>query len=98
MGIALHNYHDVHRTFPPGYRFLANSHTDTIGGVNVSILPHLEQANIFNKMELEQPWFKFRPDIASNDQRFRLHRLADFQSRRQQVPCFFSRFRLRRSE
>ncbi|MBD3673333.1 MAG: DUF1559 domain-containing protein [Planctomycetaceae bacterium] len=63
MGIALHNYHDVNRTLPPGYRFIANSSTDTIGGVNISILPYIEQATIKNQINVNLPWFMFPPEI-----------------------------------
>jgi len=65
MGIAMHNYHGVYQMFPPGYRFIAGSTTDTVGGVNLSLLPYLEQANVFNQVNFKQPWFMFSPDVAS---------------------------------
>jgi prepilin-type N-terminal cleavage/methylation domain-containing protein/prepilin-type processing-associated H-X9-DG protein len=64
MGIALHNYHDVHKKFPPGYRFMAGSTTDTIGGLTISILPYIEKANIKDKIDVTKPWFMFPPEIA----------------------------------
>ncbi|MFG0336033.1 MAG: DUF1559 domain-containing protein [Maioricimonas sp. JB049] len=64
LGLALHNYHDVHRTFPPGYRFIARSTTDTIGGLNISILPYIEKASIKDRIDVNTPWFLFPADIA----------------------------------
>lgn len=47
MGLALHNYHDVYNTFPPGV--IASS-----GGWGTSwymrILPYLDQAPLYNKL------------------------------------------------
>lgn len=64
IGIALHNYHDVHRTFPPGYRFMANSSTDTIGGPTVSLLAFLEQGNIDSQLDPTTPWYMQSSTIA----------------------------------
>ena len=51
IGLALHNYHDVHRCMPPG------AMKDTEGGTNspgfsflVMILPYIDQANIYNQL------------------------------------------------
>ncbi len=50
MGIALNSYHDSHRSFPSGYvmpgRLMWNG----------SLLPQIEQGNVFNTLELGQPW------------------------------------------
>ncbi|MEQ9411099.1 MAG: DUF1559 domain-containing protein [Fuerstiella sp.] len=64
LGLAMHNYHDVNRTFPPGYRFIAGSTTDTIGGPSVSILPYIEQAAIRDRIDVNLPWFMVSPDLA----------------------------------
>jgi prepilin-type N-terminal cleavage/methylation domain-containing protein/prepilin-type processing-associated H-X9-DG protein len=64
MILALHNYHDVNRTFPPGYRFVAGSSTNTIGGICISILPYIEQENIRKRINVKTPWFLFPPEIA----------------------------------
>jgi len=64
LGLALHNYHDVHQTFPPGYRFIAGSTTDTIGGLTISILPYIEQASIKDRIDVNTPWFLFPAEIA----------------------------------
>ncbi len=51
MGLALHNYHDQRGQFPPG------GERSEIGGYGPSwmvyILPHVEQANIYTKMEFK---------------------------------------------
>lgn len=46
VGIALHNYHDVARTFPPGSLF-----GDDEYGWACMILPYIEQANLYNKLD-----------------------------------------------
>jgi prepilin-type N-terminal cleavage/methylation domain-containing protein len=50
MGIALHNYHDVHRTFPSG--IVEPSHVLWTG----SLLPFLEQNNLFQSLNFSQRW------------------------------------------
>lgn len=50
MGIALHNYHDVHRRFPPAYvipvRLMWSG----------CILPQIEQGNLFQTLEFSKEW------------------------------------------
>ncbi len=46
IGIALHNYHDVARSFPAG-----SLYGDDEYGWACMILPYIEQANIYNKLE-----------------------------------------------
>ena len=65
LGIALHNYHDVYRSFPPGYRFVAGSTTDTIGGPSISLLAFIDQANIKSQIDPTVPWFMQSSKIAS---------------------------------
>lgn len=64
MGLALHNYHDVYKTLPPGYRFKPNSPTDGLGTANVSLLPYLEQANLQILIDPKTPWFLLTPRVA----------------------------------
>ncbi len=50
MGLALHNYHDLHRRFPAGIvqpNFLLWTG---------SLLPLVEQGNLFNTLDFSQPW------------------------------------------
>jgi prepilin-type N-terminal cleavage/methylation domain-containing protein/prepilin-type processing-associated H-X9-DG protein len=54
IGLALHNYHDTHATFPPGV--VHKSGNQAVAalasyGWGTFILPQLEQANIFNTMQ-----------------------------------------------
>ncbi|GAA4440085.1 DUF1559 domain-containing protein [Bremerella cremea] len=52
VGIALHNYHDVVRTLPPGSLRLTG-HGNSFW---VHILPHLEAGNVYDKIPAMQ-WF-----------------------------------------
>jgi len=51
MGVALHNYHDIVRAFPPGGTFpwptLLPTQLDPGGGWMFQILPYIEQQNVF---------------------------------------------------
>lgn len=54
IGIAMHNYHDTHRIFPPGG-------TETTDGKpyhswQTSLLPHMEHASLYNQIDFDQPW------------------------------------------
>lgn len=64
IALALQNYHDVNNHLPPGYRFMPNSTTDTIGGLTISILPYIEGQNISNRVDVGTPWFNFPAEIA----------------------------------
>lgn len=58
IGLALHNYLDVHTVFPPS--FVSDiSTTNTTGGewsVHARILPFLEQAALYNNANLEEAY------------------------------------------
>lgn len=45
LGLAMHNYHDVHGAFPPGH------HACCFGTWQVSILPFIEQQNVYELYE-----------------------------------------------
>lgn len=51
IGISLHNYHDLHRTFPPGYTYRRGSQNENAAGFGwgALILPQLEQTAIYNQ-------------------------------------------------
>ncbi|QDV49689.1 DUF1559 family PulG-like putative transporter [Gimesia fumaroli] len=62
MGIALHNYHDTHRTFPPGAVFYGTTSAPADGRhVNwgttwvVQILPFMDQAPLYNNYNMSLP-------------------------------------------
>lgn len=47
IGLALHNYHDAHGALPPGYI------TDTGWGWGTMLLPYLDQAPLYNRLNPE---------------------------------------------
>ncbi len=56
FGLALHNYHDVYRVFPPGW----NGHVQTAGngpriGWQTSILPFVDQAPLYSQIDFSSP-------------------------------------------
>lgn len=48
LGIAMHNYHDVLSSFPPGAIYLSSSTDNNYIGWGVAILPFLEQQALFD--------------------------------------------------
>ncbi len=61
IGLALHNYHDVHLTFPPGYIAAqvgatdpASAETGTGFAWGVMILPQLEQTALFGHFDFNE--------------------------------------------
>ena len=63
MGLALHNYHDVHNAFPPGWIAVNNRVQNAHDGLNgagwgTMILPYLEQAPLYST---------FNPNLAIHD-------------------------------
>ena len=59
FGIALHNYHDVHKTFPSGWiepsaqAGLPAADSRSGFGWGAMILPYLEQSNLYNQINFE---------------------------------------------
>lgn len=54
IGLALHNYHDIYNTLPPGVvHKVGNQNVAALGsyGWGTFLLPQLEQANMFNAMQ-----------------------------------------------
>ncbi|WP_339729317.1 DUF1559 domain-containing protein [uncultured Gimesia sp.] len=54
IGLALHNYHETHRVFPPGG-------TETTDGEpyhswQTYILPFMDHASLYNQIDFQQPW------------------------------------------
>lgn len=56
LGLALHNYHDVSRSFPPGWIGVTNGLQDWNGGNGwcwaTLVLPFMEQTNMYKKLNL----------------------------------------------
>lgn len=67
IGLALHNYHDLHNTFPPGFTGGFEAHKDDKRwGWGVFILPHLDQAPLYNALDpTDRSLFKliFTPEL-----------------------------------
>src|SRR5437879_9053270 len=58
IGLACHNYHDVHCSFPPGYRAWPSSDPMAVSpgwGWSVFLLPFLEQENLRRSIQLNLP-------------------------------------------
>jgi prepilin-type N-terminal cleavage/methylation domain-containing protein/prepilin-type processing-associated H-X9-DG protein len=58
IGLGLHNYHDTHKQFPPGYASAADaSGTDTGPGWGWAayLLPHVEQDNLHRQINFALP-------------------------------------------
>jgi prepilin-type N-terminal cleavage/methylation domain-containing protein len=55
IGLALHNYLDAHRVFPPAFVSDVQSGTNTPGGewsIHARILPYIDQANLYSAADL----------------------------------------------
>lgn len=59
FGLALHNYHDTHRTFPPGYVYRPGPSGENILGFGwgAMILPFLDQSNLYSRFDWNAPIF-----------------------------------------
>lgn len=61
LGLALHNYHETHSTFPQmqveSTRLAASDiPTESYLGWSVMLLPFLDQTNIYNLIDMNGPW------------------------------------------
>jgi hypothetical protein len=54
IGLALHNYHDQHGSFPPAVVTDANGKPLYSG--RVLLLPYLEQKDLYDQFDLDQAW------------------------------------------
>ncbi len=56
IGLAMHNYHDIHRVFPPSaVRSSRHPADDSVWAWGVMILPQLEQAPLFQQLAPNNP-------------------------------------------
>lgn len=53
LGLALHNYHDTHNTFPPG-GFYAGTRLGNGLSFHIMILPFMDQANLYSQFLFEK--------------------------------------------
>jgi hypothetical protein len=54
IGLAMHGYHDVHKTFPPAAQCDQNG--KPLLSWRVLILPYLDAQNLFRQFHLDEPW------------------------------------------
>ena len=54
FGLAMHNYHSAHGSFPPAY--VAGKDGKPLLSWRVLILPYLEQKSLFDEFHLDEPW------------------------------------------
>jgi type II secretory pathway pseudopilin PulG len=54
IGLALHNYHDVFNTLPPGGIYAEDG--TPYHGWQTSILPFVDQAPLYNQIDFNRPW------------------------------------------
>jgi hypothetical protein len=54
IGVALHNYHDGNKSFPPAANYDKND--KPLLSWRVHILPYLEQDNLYKQFKLDEPW------------------------------------------
>jgi len=60
IGLAFHNYHDVHLAFPMPYSIdVTNFNTHSWG---TRILPFIDQANVYNGFDFNSPYFSGNTD------------------------------------
>ncbi|HEY2785647.1 MAG TPA: DUF1559 domain-containing protein [Fimbriiglobus sp.] len=58
IGLALHNYHDAHNSFPAGFTVRGTDNLELGGfGGFVPLLPFLEQANWTARWDPDQKWY-----------------------------------------
>ena len=56
FGLALHNYHDVHRTFPSGVIARSDDLRDAMHSGLTLLLPQLEQQTVSDRYDFNLPW------------------------------------------
>ena len=54
IGIALHSYHDVYKTFPPAY--IPDEDGKPMHSWRVLILPFIEQQALYEQYDFNEPW------------------------------------------
>ncbi len=56
IGVALHNYHDTHSCFPPGYVYRQGVQGNAMGaGWGAMTLPFIEQSTVYSQLNFDLP-------------------------------------------
>ena len=64
LGLALHNYHDVHSAFPPGGTYLAGTVQPAGWSIQARLLPFIELANLTNLIDFGKK-YSLQPAVTS---------------------------------
>ena len=56
LGLALHNYHDVHAGFPPGVIANSDNLRDALHNGLTMLLPMLDQRAVYQRYDFNRPW------------------------------------------
>ena len=54
IGLAMHNYHDTYKCFPPAV--IADEDGRPMRSWRVAILPYIEQASLYDQYDFDVPW------------------------------------------
>ncbi|MCA9122030.1 MAG: DUF1559 domain-containing protein [Planctomycetaceae bacterium] len=54
VALAMHNYHDTYKSFPPAYTVDADG--NKLHSWRTLLLPFLEQAALYDQIDLDKPW------------------------------------------
>lgn len=54
IGLALHNYHETYKEFPPAYT--VDEHGKPLHSWRTLILPFIEQESLYQSIDLSKPW------------------------------------------
>lgn len=54
IGLALHNYHDAHESFPPAYS--SDARGTPMHSWRTYLLPYVDLAPLYNMYNLQEPW------------------------------------------
>ncbi|MEX0818873.1 MAG: DUF1559 domain-containing protein [Pirellulaceae bacterium] len=54
VALAMHNYHDVYKSFPPAYTVDENG--NKLHSWRTLLLPYVEQAALYDQIDLDKPW------------------------------------------
>jgi hypothetical protein len=54
LGVAMHNYHDVHQRFPSAA--ICDKNGKPLLSWRVAVLPYLEQQRLYEQFHLDEPW------------------------------------------
>ncbi|MEZ6114117.1 MAG: DUF1559 domain-containing protein [Pirellulaceae bacterium] len=77
--LALHNYHDTFKSFPPAY--IADANGRPMHSWRVLILPFMEQRELYDQCRFDEPWDGPNNQLHSEGGRHMLLSLGPFGNR-----------------